>query len=78
MFHKANHLTFKYILTTHLSKINRGCAFVGTKHQETTTKTTTQQPQLQVFASMFANHHICLVLQSSVYYIGGGIVQIHA
>ena len=36
----------------------------------TTTKAITQQAQLQTLYFMFANDHICVVLQSSVHHIG--------
>ena len=44
----------------------------GPKHQMTIIHTKSQQPQLQmlVFHSL-ANHHICVVLRSSISRIGG-------
>ena len=54
VMHKAItcRLTFKYICTNHLSKNNKGCAFVGKKYQTTKVKTTTEQ-LLQMFVIHF-------------------------
>ena len=47
----TNHnFIFKYIWTNHLSKYNKDVHFQGQTHQTTTTKTTIQQAQLQMFA----------------------------
>jgi hypothetical protein len=54
-FHNNAHMgythiiTFEYIWTSHLFKNAKGCALMGTKHQMTIAKATTQQPQLSMF-----------------------------
>jgi hypothetical protein len=57
--------TTKYIWTNHLFKNNEGCALVGIKISNDNNQ------NLECLYSMFANHHICVVLQSSVRHIDG-------
>ena len=67
VFHKTGIQVF---WTNHLSKNYRGCLLVGTK-------TTTQQLyNSKCLYSMFANHHICVVLWLVYIVFAAGIVQI--
>ena len=64
-------LTFKYVWPNHLLKNNKGCAHVKT----TNTKWQLQKQQhnnhnYEWLYSMFANHHVCVVLWSRIHDIG--------
>jgi hypothetical protein len=60
-------LTFKYIWTNHLLKNNKECVHLwGQKIQRQH-----NNHNFECLYSMFANHHICVVLQPSVCLIGG-------
>ena len=62
-------MTFNYIWTNHFFKINEGCAFVGTKNQTTTSKVSYNH-NFECLYSLFANHHIRVVLQPNICHIG--------
>jgi hypothetical protein len=54
-----------------MSKNDKGCALVGTKTSNDNNKATTNNHNFERLYFMFANHHICVVLRSSVRHIGG-------
>jgi hypothetical protein len=61
----------KHVWTNHMSKNDKGCALVGTKTSNDNNKATTNNHNFERLYFMFANHHICVVLRSSVRHIGG-------
>jgi hypothetical protein len=65
-------LIFKYIWTNCMSDNDKGCALVETKTSNDNIKSNKyNNHNFECLYFKFANHHICVVLWSSVWHIGG-------